>query len=213
MAVAHLAHGFEVARHGREHTGGCAAHGFSHKGDHAAFAVRGHGAIQLVGQSRNVGSITLALGLLPVRITGRDMGGINQNRSKRRTAPSVAANCQRTQGVAVIALSAGDKPGALRLALVHKILPRHLQRGFHRLGATTDEIDLRIGRVQAAGGRGNQQIRQLFGDAGGEEAGVRVGDLLNLRVHGGAHVRVAVAQARDGCAARGVDVDFALRVG
>ncbi len=45
-----------------------------------------------------------------------------------------------------------------------------------------------------------------------EEARMRIGELVELGVHGGEHVGVAVAKARDRRAARGVDVLLAGRV-
>ena len=91
---------------------------------------------------------------------------------------------------------------ALGLADLDEVLPRQLQRGLDRLGAAAHEVD-----VAEAGRRGpGQLIRERFGRLGGEEAGVRVGQRVDLRVHGREHVRVAVAQARDRGAAARVEI-------
>ena len=70
---------------------------------------------------------------------------------------------------------------ALRLALLDEILPRHLQRRFDRLRAAADEIDVRepVRRIL------DQRVGQSLGDLGGEEAGVGVGELVELRMQRG----------------------------
>ena len=102
----------------------------------------------------------------------------------------------------MIALAPGDEVAPLRLALLDEVLPRHLQRGLDRLRAAADEIDV----VDAGRRVRDEVVAQLLGHLRREEAGVRVGELVELRVHGGQHVGMAVAEARHGGAARGVDV-------
>ena len=53
---------------------------------------------------------------------------LDQQRCELLAAPFVAADGQGTQRVAVIALPARDEVPALRLALLHEVLPRHLER-------------------------------------------------------------------------------------
>jgi len=67
--------------------------------------------------------------------------------------------------------------------------------------------------ADAFGGAFDEHFGQLLGCLGGEEAGMRVGDAIDLRVHGGHDVGMAVAQTRHGGAARGVNVRHALCVG
>ena len=58
----------------------------------------------------------------------------------------------------------------------------------------------------------DQRVGQTLGDVGGEEAGVGVGELVDLRMQRGVDVRMAVAEARDRGTARGVDVGAAIRI-
>lgn len=58
----------------------------------------------------------------------------------------------------------------------------------------------------------HQPLRQLLGRGGGEEAGVGIGAGIDLGMHGGDHVRMAMAERRHGRAAAGVDIGFALAV-
>ena len=93
------------------------------------------------------------------------------------------------------------------LADLDEVLARHLQRRLHALRAAGDEVG-----VAGAGRRLPDQVGgELLGDLGGEEAGVRVGELVDLRMHRGDDVRMPVAEAGDGGAAGGVDVLPAAR--
>jgi hypothetical protein len=95
---------------------------------------------------------------------------------------------------------------ALRLPDFDEVLPRHLERRLDRFGPPGDEVDVRHPRRRVR----DQVIAQLLGDSGGKKAGVCVGESVDLPVHGGQHFGVTMAQARNGRAARGVDV-FAAR--
>ena len=56
---------------------------------------------------------------------------------------------------------------------------------------------------------GDQPVGELLGDLGGEEAGMGIGELVELLVQGRGHRGMAVAQAGHRRAARGVDVALA----
>ncbi len=86
--------------------------------------------------------------------------------------PLVAADRERAQRVAVVALAARDEVRALRLADLDEILARELERGLDRLRAAGDEIDVR----HAVGCVRDEMVGQLLGDRRGEEARVRVGE-------------------------------------
>ena len=202
VAVADLAHGLEVAGHRRQHAGGGATHGFCHEGQHLAGADAPDRLVQLLRQTLAVLLGRFAFALLPVGVAGRHVGHIDQQRRELLAAPGVAAHGQRAQRVAVVALAPGDEVAALGLADLQRVLARHLQRRLHRLGAAADEV----GVAHAGRGVMHQLGGQRLGHLGGEEAGVRIGQPVDLRVHGGDHVRVAMPQARDGGAAGGVDV-------
>src|SRR3954469_14894428 len=133
---------------------------------------------------------------------------LDQERRELLATPLVAADGQRSQSVAVIALLAADEVPALGLAGLYEILPRHLERRLHRLRAAADEID-----VTSAGGTVCNQVRaQLLGNLRGEKARVRVGKLVELRMHGGEHVRMTMPEARHRRAAGRIDVLLACRV-
>jgi hypothetical protein len=123
-------------------------------------------------------------------------------------APFVAAHSQGTQGVAVVALSARDEVAPLRLTLLDEVLPGHFECGLDRLRAAADEV-----RVADPGRRVRDEVlAQLLGGLAGEEAGVCVGDLVDLGVHGRQHVRMAMTEAGHRGSAGSVDVLLARRV-
>ena len=130
------------------------------------------------------------------------MRDVDQQRRELRAPPLVAADRERAQRVAVVALPPGDEVRALRLPDLDEVLARHLERRLDRLRAAADEVD-----VAHAGGRVRDQlVGQRLGDLGGEEARVRVGEPVDLRVHRREHVGVAVAEAGHRGAAAGVEV-------
>ena len=102
----------------------------------------------------------------------------------------------------MIALPAGDDVAPLRLALLDEILPRHFQRRFDRFRPAADEIDM----TNTPGRIGGQTVGQLLRHLGGEETGMGVGDLVELCMQRGQHVRMAMAEAGNRRAARGIDI-------
>src|SRR5690606_9724788 len=109
---------------------------------------------------------------------------------------------------AVIALPAGNEVASFGLAGLDEILARHLQRSCDSLRAARYEIDV----TDALRRLCNQRVGERFGDLGGEEAGVRVRQAVDLPVHCGADVRMPMPEAGHGRAARCVDVAAALGV-
>src|ERR1700678_3007194 len=99
--------------------------------------------------------------------------GLDQKRLELRPAPVVAADGQGSERIAMIALPPGDDMTALRLADLDKILARHLERRLDRLRAAADEIDT----AQARRSILDQPVGEAFGDFGGEESGVRIGEI------------------------------------
>jgi len=91
---------------------------------------------------------------------------------------------------------------ALGLARLDKILPRHLERRLDGLRAAAHEVDV----AHARRGMRHEVRAQLLGHLGGEEAGVRISELVELGVHGGEHVAMAVPEARHRRTARCIDV-------
>jgi hypothetical protein len=60
-----------------------------------------------------------------------------------------------------------------------------------------------------AGARATRRGGQFLGHLGGEEGGVGIGAAVDLAVHGGDHVRMAVAERGHGGAAAGVEIGVA----
>jgi hypothetical protein len=81
-------------------------------------------------------------------------------------------------------------------------LPRHLERRLDRLRSATDEIDV----VEAGRGVFDEAVGETLGCLSREERGVGVGERVELLVQRRNHVGVAVAEAGDGGAARGVEI-------
>ena len=125
-----------------------------------------------------------------------------------RAPPGVAAGSERAERVAVIALPPRDDVTALRLADLDEKLPRHLERGLDRLRAAADEIDVAQARRSVL----DQPIREPFGGLGGEKSRVGIGERVELFVHRGEHVGMAVAKARDRRAAGCVEIAPAIGV-
>ncbi len=120
----------------------------------------------------------------------------------------VVAHRQRPQRVAMVALAPADDVPPLRLADLHEVLPRHLERRLDGLGAAGDEIDV----PHALGRIGDQGGGELFGDGRGEEARMGIGEAVELGMHGRQHVGMRMAEAGDGGPARGVDIVASLAV-
>ena len=108
----------------------------------------------------------------------------------------------------MIALAPGNEAAALRLADLEEILARHLERGLDALRAAGHEID----RGDAGRRVGDQRVGQRFGDIGGEERGVGVGEAVDLRLHRLRDLGVVVAEARHRGATARIDVALALGV-
>jgi hypothetical protein len=58
----------------------------------------------------------------------------------------------------------------------------------------------------------NQVIRERFGDLRGKKSGVGVGQLIDLRMHGGQDIGVRVTEAGYGGATAGIEVLFLMFV-
>ena len=208
IAVAQRAQAFPVTgwcRHGAQ---GGAHHGLGHKGDDLVGAQFLELGIHLGQQTGHIGFGAFAGLAVAVFVSRGHAAHVHQDRGKLLATPFVAAHRQRAQGVAVVALAARYKMRALRLADFHKILARHFQRSFHRFRAARDKIHI----AHASGRVGHQVVSQLFLHIGGEKAGVGVGELVNLAVHGRHHIGLGMAQAGDCRTAAGVDIGLARLV-
>jgi hypothetical protein len=117
----------------------------------------------------------------------------------------VAAGRERAERIAVVALAPGDDVPAPRLAGLEKILPRHLERRLDRLRTAADEIGVGEARRRVL----DEAVGEPFGDFGGEEAGMGVGERVELAAQRREHVGMAMAEARHRRAAGGVEIAIA----
>ena len=85
--------------------------------------------------------------------------GFDQQGLERRLAQGVAANRERAQRVAMVALAAGNDMAALRLAQLHEILPRHFERRLQGLRPAADQIHM----IKACWGIRDQSLGQALG--------------------------------------------------
>src|SRR5690606_614719 len=113
----------------------------------------------------SIGFECLALLQLTIGIRRRYVMALEEHRGELLPAPQVAADSQRSQSIAVIALPARDEMPALRLSALDEILARHLERRLDGLGATGNEIDVREPR----GSMLDQVIRKPLGHIRREE--------------------------------------------
>src|SRR5215470_3283262 len=102
----------------------------------------------------------------------------------------------------MVALASRDDVAPLWLAALDEILPRQLDCGLDRFRAAADKED-----VTDTGRRvPDQVVSQLLGDLRGEEARMRIRDLVELLMHRRQHVRMRMTQARHRRATGGVDI-------
>ncbi len=165
--------------------------------------------VELAREPRAVGFGALAGALVAVRVARRDVLHVDQERRELSPPPRVAADRERAERVAVIALPPRDEDAALRLADLDEILPRHLERGLDRFRAAAHEV----GVARAGGRRADEPVGERLRRLGREEARVRVREPVDLRMHRRQHIGVAVAEARHGGAARRVEILLARGVG
>src|SRR5690625_3639724 len=92
IAVTDLADAFEIGGHRREDAGSGANNSFRHKGSYIFRAQGEDFALELVGQSLGVGLIAFALVSIAIRIAGRDMMRLRQDRKSTRLNSSHVAS-------------------------------------------------------------------------------------------------------------------------
>ena len=125
------------------------------------------------------------------------MGDVHQQRLELLATPDIAADGERSERVAVIALAPRDEMAALMLANLQIILPSELERGFDRLRATRNEIDL----FDAVRRMLDQMVGQRLRGLGREETRMGIGQLIELSFDRFDHTGVIVSEAGDGGAA------------
>ena len=142
VAIADRPDALEIIADRRDGAGGRADHGLGDEGDDAIRADLDELVLERLRGPRRVIRVALALPLQPIGVAGIDVVGLDQQRLELRAPPSVAADRERAERIAVIALAPRDDVAALRLADLDKILARHLERRLDRLRAAADQIDM-----------------------------------------------------------------------
>ncbi len=208
VAIADRPDALEIIADRRDRARGRADHGLGHECDDAIRADLDKLVLQRLRGSRRIIGVALAFPLHSIGVARVDVMGLDQQGLELGSPPGVAADRERAKRVAVIALAPRNDMGPLRLADLDEILARHLERRLDRLRAAADQIDM------AKPGRGvlDQPIGEALGGFGGEKGRVGVGQRIELPAHGGEHVGMPVAEAGDGRASRGVEVDATLGV-
>ena len=158
--------------------------------------------LDLVGKALAIGFERFVFPLIAIGIRRRYVVAFEQHRCELLPAPGIAADRQRTERVAVIALPARDEALPLRLASLDEILASHLECRFDRFRTARHEIGVRQPRWRMR----DEMIREPLRRLRGEERAVDVGQLVELcpdRIIDG---RVPVAEAGHGCATGGIDI-------
>ncbi len=202
VAIANAAYQLEIIGHRRHRAQGCADDGLGHKGDDLIGAKFEDLVLQRLGGARRIRRLALARVLQAVCVARVDMMGFDQQRLELGAAPFVAAGRQRAQGVAVIALTPRDDVPAPGLTLLHKILTGHFEGRLDRLRSATHQIDM----VETRRGILDQTIRQLLGDIGREEPGMRIGNRIELLVESRQDIGMSMAEAGYRGAPRCIDI-------
>src|SRR6185295_8177632 len=99
-------------------------------------------AFKLLRQALAIGLRGLVRAALAIFVDRRDVVGLDQQRRELLALPFSTADRKRPERDAVIALPARDDVSPLRLATLHEILARELERGLDRLRAAADEEDV-----------------------------------------------------------------------
>ena len=105
----------------------------------------------------------------------------------------------------MIALTPCDQIAPLRLATLDEILPRQLQRRLDGFGAAADEERM----AETFRRMRDKLVGKLFRRLRGEEAGMRIFKLVELRTHRADDFRMRMAETGYRGAAGGIDVVLA----
>jgi len=207
VAVADLANPLKISVFRHQGPGGGPHHRLGHKSGNGVGTLVQDRLFQVVGALQGAALRFPPKGA-PVAVGGDDMGGMADQGLVVASPPRVAAQGQGPQGVAVVACPSGDDLVFHRLAPVHLVLPGHLHRRLHRLGAAGKKID----PAHVSRGNGHQLLGQGHGGRGGELGAVGKGHVPQLGQHGLRNLPEPVSQGGDHRSAGAVDIGLALRI-
>ncbi|KFA74370.1 hypothetical protein S40288_06678 [Stachybotrys chartarum IBT 40288] len=211
VVVAHAPHARQVAPRRRDAARRRAAHRLGDEGYHRPRPDPAELVVQLPHQPRGVRFLRLVLVPPAVVVRGAHEAHVVQQQRAvvGRLAGQVAAHAHGADRVPVVGLPPRDEPRPRRVALLHEVLPRELQRRVRGLAARPHQVRLgqakRLAREQGVG--------QLLGAGRGVGHGVHVGDARHLLGDGSLHLGVPVADDGDGGARAGVEDAGARRQG
>ena len=92
MSVAHFAHRLEITRNRQQCAGRRAPHGLGDEPDDALFAAGADRRLELGREALAVRFVALAVVAVPVRVAGRDVLHVDQQRRELRASPCIAAD-------------------------------------------------------------------------------------------------------------------------
>jgi hypothetical protein len=202
VAIANLAHAREITRHSGSRAQGGADHRLGDESDDGVAAELLDPAFELAGQARAIVLRRLLGPTLAIFVDRRDMVRLDQQRSELLTLPFPAAGRQRAERAAVIALAARDDVSPMRLPKLDEVLARELEGSLDRFRPAADEEDAAHARRRVGAEIGSELLR----DRGGEEAGMRIGQSIELLAHGRQNIRVRMPEAGHRGPAGSVDV-------
>ena len=191
MPIADIADALEVAFDRRNSSHGRADHRFGNKCHHRFRTESLDFGFKLGRHALAVIEIRFAFVPAAIGVTGRDMGGFDQQRRKLLAAPFIATGCQGAERIAVIALPTRDHPMPLRLADLEKILPCKLDRGLDGFRSAAYQVD----SVKTGRGVGCQQIGQSFRRFRSEKTRMGKGDFVQLPLDRLGDIGIAVPKA------------------
>ena len=165
VAVADLAHALEIARHRRDRAQGGADHRLGDEGDDVVAAELLDLGLELVGQALAIGLRRLVRAAVAILVDRRHVVRLDQQRRELLALPLAAADRERAERDAVVALAPGDDVAPLRLAALDEILARELERGLDRLRPAAHEKNV----ADAGRGMGDQIVGQFLCHLRGEK--------------------------------------------
>ena len=208
VPAAYLAHAPEITGHRGNRTHGGADDGFGDKADDVFAAELADFALEFLRQAFAVSLSALVRAALAVFVDRRDVVRLDQQRSECFALPFATSCRERAESDAVIALPPRNDISPLRLTAFDEILARQFERGLDRLRATANQKDVThsLRRVR------DELVRQFLRNFRGEEARMRIGEPVQLLVHGCQDIWMRMAETRHRRTTRGIDVFLALGV-
>src|SRR5262249_13059883 len=208
VAVADFSPALEIARHRRDRAHGRADDGLRDEGDDVVSTDFADFAFELPRQALPILVRAFVRTALAILVDWRDVMRLDQQRREWLALPFAAADGERAERYAVIALAPSDDVPALHLTALDEKLARQLQRRLDRLGTATDEHYV----VDAVRSVRDEFVGEFFGHPRGKETGVRVFETVQLSADRLIHSRMRMAEAGHGSSAGRVDVVLAICV-